>query len=82
MNLYKPGSSLGEISKGLKEAHSSVQTKVCKYKRRSHHTTQEEDTFCILEMDDINQSQNNSKGLHDDVGGNGYKSNYITIKQT
>ena len=53
----------------------------------SHDTAQEGDAFCLLEMNVLaksaksaNQSQNNSKGLCEDAGGNGYKSIYIHSK--
>ena len=49
-DLHKSGSSLGAISKCLKVPRSSVQTIVSKYKHRSHHTSQEGNAFCLLEM--------------------------------
>jgi hypothetical protein len=51
----------------------------------SHHTAQEGDSFCLLEMNVLgakcaNQSQNNSKGPCEDAGGNRYKGIYIYSK--
>ena len=51
----------------------------------SHHTAQEGDAFCLLEMNVLgaksaNQSQNNSKGPCDDAGGNRYESIYTAQK--
>ena len=51
VDLHKSGSSLGAISKCLMVSHSSVSTIACKYKH--HHTAQEGDTFCLLDMNKL-----------------------------
>ena len=53
VDLHKSGSSLGPIFKCLKVPRTSVQTIVRKYKHHgatSHHTAQEGDVFCLLEI--------------------------------
>ena len=85
VDLHKSDSSLGAISKCMKVPRSCVQTIVCKYK---HHGTTEPSYPSgrrrVLsprdEQKSANQSQNNSKGLCGDAGGNRYKMIYIHSK--
>ena len=77
VDLHKSGSSWGAISKCLKVPRSSVQTKVCEYRRCVLSPIDERTLVAKSE----NQSQNNSKGPCEDAGENRVKSIYIHSKK-